>query len=668
MTACDVSIPIATPASDAAGPQDALHQQLRMEQLRRQVFESVAREELLDHTLRCLTSMLERESPRLRACVAYEASAGEPICTVAGRGGDAISVFGRASANWPVRFTEPAPADGVRQPRQLCCQHADSPDIITAVGAFPDVSAGWAMALGSGGNDAAPPGVVAVLVAGDPTPTPAERSLIELAADLAGFAVGRRRQADQAARRLMHDALTDLPNATLLEDRLTQAMEVCRRQESRIAVIMLDLDGLRLINESLGRQSGDAVLRTLAERIQTGLRRSDTVARTGGDKFTVMAAINAGRRDAATLARKVTQLLSSPVAVAGREVSLSVNAGVSLFPGDADTAGTLVHAAEVALHRAKREGRNAIHFFKASEHDTALADLELEGHFRRSVEVARERQAGGVTTVTPAAGGLELHYQPQVSPSGVIVGVEALARWTHPLLGRVPPDRFIAAAEQSGLIIPFGEWALREALTQARRWRERFGPLGPRVAVNVSAIQFATPRFVDTVERLLNESNVEPGRIELELTETVLMRDADETGRKVSQLRSMGLSVAIDDFGTGYSSLAYLHRLTIDTLKVDRSFVSALASPDRRPPGGPAMTPGNGAAVTRAIVSMGRSLGMTILAEGVETETQRALLERMGCDVMQGYLFSPPVPADRIDQMLKSGGVLPVAAPAAIPA
>ncbi|HEX8912658.1 MAG TPA: bifunctional diguanylate cyclase/phosphodiesterase, partial [Humisphaera sp.] len=532
----------------------------------------------------------------------------------------------------------------------------------------------WASPLtGEAGGAAA--GTV-VVAADDPSDlTAAERGLIDLAVDLASFAVSRRRQAEAAAHRGLHDPLTDLPNGTLLHDRLAQSIEVARRQESRVAVVLVDLDGLGPINASLGRGAGDDVLRQLSHRLRTGVRRSDTVARTGGDKFTVVAGIAAGRRDAATLARKVTDLLSGPITVGDREVALGVNLGVSMFPGDGDEPARLLQAAEVALHRSKRQGRNAIHFFKASEHDTALADLELEGQFRRAVEAAAERQAMGpdAPLPTPAhaeAGRLELHYQPQVTPAGVVVGVEALARWTHPTLGRVPPDRFIAAAEQSGMIVPFGEWALREALDQASRWRDRFGPVAPRVAVNVSAIQFAAPKFVETVERLVTEAGVEPGQVELELTETVLMRDADETGRKVARLRALGLAVAIDDFGTGYSSLAYLHRLTIDTLKVDRSFVAGLTAADRRPPGSPA-SPGpqtGGAAVTRAIISMGRSLGMTVLAEGVETEPQRALLERLGCEAMQGYLFSPPVPAAKIDAMLASGATLLPPVARAVPA
>ncbi|MDB5295510.1 MAG: hypothetical protein JWO31_1493, partial [Phycisphaerales bacterium] len=260
------------------------------------------------------------------------------------------------------------------------------------------------------------------------------------------------------------------------------------------------------------------------------------------------------------------------------------------------------------------------------------------------------------------AGRLELHYQPQVDAGGRIVGVEALARWFHPTLGRVPPDRFVAAAERSGLIVPFGRWALREATAQAKAWAARHGPAAPRVAVNVSAVQFADPGLVDDVTAALAAAALSPGQLELELTETVLMADADDASARIARLREMGVVVAIDDFGTGYSSLAYLHRLTIDTLKIDRSFVAGIAA-ERRPPGAPKPEPAaaSGAAVTRAIVSMGRSLGMTVLAEGVETEAQRALLARMGCHLMQGYLFSPPVPPGQIDEMLAAGAALPAA-------
>ena len=432
---------------------------------------------------------------------------------------------------------------------------------------------------------------------------------------------------------------------------------------------MIDLDGLRAINESLGRGMGDDAIRQLARRLTEGMRRSDTIARTGGDKFTLMGQVTHGKRDASALARKVISILGKPLTLGDREISLSVNVGISLFPDDADAGSRLLHAAEVALHRAKRQGRNVFQFFQVGQTETTLADLELEGQFRHAVESALEQQAFGNAEAPAQGGRLALHYQPQVLADGRIVGVEALARWAHPTLGRIPPDRFISVAEQTGLIVPFGDWALREAITQACRWRDRFGAAAPRMAVNVSAIQFATPRFVDNVERLLADTKLEPGWIELELTETVLMTDADEASKKIARLRALGLAVAIDDFGTGYSSLAYLHRLTIDTLKIDRSFVNGLTA-DRRPPGATDGTPQRtgGVAVTRAIISMGKSLGMSLVAEGVETEAQRALLNRLGCDVMQGFLFSPPVEASRIEQMLSNGASLPQLATVAVPA
>jgi diguanylate cyclase (GGDEF)-like protein len=712
-----------TPGPVPAGDALALRHELAMERVRRLVFESVAREELLAHTLQCLVDMVEREAPRLSAAIVFDAGAGtppdadggidraadpagQPVAGVAGRLGPALLVAVESAL--PDLADLPAlPTDGALHGRLVPAAGAGGPWAASAAAAGIDPASTWLMPLavrdrepaGAAGSDstvaAAPPtsvGMMLILAADPAPPTPAERTLIDLAAELAGFAIGHRRQVARADWQLMHDPLTGLPNATLMLDRLVQAVEGCRRQRTTLAVLLVDLDGLRAVNESAGRAAGDDVLRQLGGRLRDSVRRSDTAARTGGDTFAVVAPVAAGRRDAATLARKVLALLGQPVRVGGRDVSLGAAVGVSLFPDDADAAPRLLHAAEVALHRAKQQGRNAVELFRIADGDTTtLADLEMESQLRKAIESAVRRQAvaafdpeglsgtppAGSPAGTPASGDdpsglLALHYQPQVDAAGRLLGVEALARWSHPVLGRVPPDRFIAVAEQSGLIVPFGAWALREAVDQARRWYEEFGPAAPRVAVNVSAVQFAEPGFVEAVERLLALARLKPGLLELEITETMLMRDADEAAGKIARLRAAGLSVALDDFGTGYSSLSYLHRLTLDTLKVDRSFVSSVTGGGRTPPaaaphGGPAgptppagrHAPG-GAAVTRAIVSMGRSLGMTVLAEGVETEPQRQLLARFGCERMQGYLFSPPVPAAKVTDMLAAGGTLPL--------
>lgn len=679
MTSSESTSPDATGANDPA----QLRRELAMERLRRQVYESVARQELLSHTLGCLTAMIERETPRLSACIVYADGSEAPACPngvrsstpaderavlppihgVAGRGGapmvaDSVAAAHLKESEWPASV-------------EACETLA-----VTPRWAEPYVLPGqtavlWSLPLpGNDGGDAVLGTLMMLLDAGDP-PSESERAVAGVAAELAGFAISCARNAELAVRKLMHDALTGLPNAMLLKDRLVQAMEVSRRQGTTTALLLVDINGLNTINESLGRGAGDDLLRKFADRLRGGTRRSDTVARLGGAKFAMVGTVNHGNRDVSALTSKIVSLLTSPTKVCGREVSVGVNVGVSLFPVDTEDAGELLQAAEVALHRAKGGGRNSIAYFKPQEGTDGLAAIEMETRFRRSVEFALMSQAlGGDAQVDVAIGRLELYYQPQVDQSGKIIGAEALSRWTDPVLGRVPPDRFIAVAERNGLIIPFGRWALRQAASQARKWRDAFARRAPRVAVNVSAVQFADDRFIDDVASVINTYHLTPGMLELELTETVLMHDAAVAAQRISQLRQMGVAVAIDDFGTGYSSLAYLHQLTIDTLKVDRSFVAGMSG-ERRGPGSVASGPlqGSGAAVTRAIISMGRSLGMNVLAEGVETEAQQQLLIRMGCDHLQGYLFSPPVPAEKFAELMtQGGGTLPLPTAVARPA
>jgi len=641
----------------SAGDPALLLRELWMERLRRQVYESVARQELLSHTLSCLTTMVERQLPDLFSCIVYPTDrAGDRTAAfemVPGSAGDAMAA--ECAAFWHRHGGNPPSAE-------LYERLEVTPAWVSATGAAGGTPAAlWSVPI-SGQRPTDPvAGSMVMLLRNGRAPGEADHAVASLAAELAGFAIGAARLAEQANRQLMQDSLTGLPNATLLRDRLEQASEAARRQNACIALLMVDTDGLRAVNESLGRSAGDELIRKIADRLVTGLRRSDTIARIGAGRFAVVANVRESGRDAAALANKIVSLVASPVKICGREVSVWANVGVSLFPADSQNPADLQQAAEVALHRSKACGRNAIQFFLQHGESSGLAAMEMETRFRRCVEFALMAQAlGGEPHADPGGGKLELHYQPQVDHGGRIVGVEALARWTDPILGRVPPDRFIAAAERNGVIVPFGRWALNEAAAQARRWIDRFGARAPRVAVNVSAVQFATERFVEDVATVLGTYGLQPHMLELELTETVLMHDADEAAQRIGRLRAMGVAVAIDDFGTGYSSLAYLHRLTIDTLKVDRSFVAGMAG-ERRAPNAVAAGPlqAGGAAVTRAIISMGCSLGMNVLAEGVENDAQRHLLMRMGCNQMQGYLFSPPVPAEKMDALL-SADVLPV--------
>jgi diguanylate cyclase (GGDEF)-like protein len=645
----------------ADGQALSIHRELVMERARRHVFESIAREELLAHTLSCLLEMIEREMPRFSAAVLIEPDLGDLSNEgVAGKLEDPILAAGAKlfSGRSPARSViNSVAALGDRSP-----QRVDASSVLAEMGI--NCNAAWAAAIIQEENDEVSLLGIFLLLSKDGRDefTAAERALVDLATELAGFAIGHRRRTARAAHRQLHDPLTDLPNLTLLKDRMEQVAEMSRRQGNTLVTLLVDLDGLRSVNEDCGRGSGDDVIRQFARRLQKNLRRCDTIARTGGDKFVIIAQVTNGARDAAALARKVLSVLSAPVKIGEREIALAANAGVSLFPTDGETPIRLLDAAEVAVHRAKKSGRNTFQFFQAGLDDTTLADLEMQGQLQKALEsnlrTQRQIAAGAdpstlVNRTQEETGRLMLQYQPQVNQAGELIGVEALARWTHPKFGRIAPDRFIAVAEENGLIGTFGEWALREALAQWDAWHRQFGPRVPKIAVNVSASQFADEQFVAGIEKILSGTPCPPGAIELEITESVLMSNAEEASSKIKRLRELGLSVALDDFGTGYSSLSYLHRLTMDKLKVDRSFVAGLTGGERRPPGSAVDHPlAGGTAVIRAIISMGRSLGMTVLAEGVETDAQRQLLCRLGCEQMQGYLFSRAVEATEIATML----------------
>jgi diguanylate cyclase (GGDEF)-like protein len=429
----------------------------------------------------------------------------------------------------------------------------------------------------------------------------------------------------QLVRRVaLHDLLTGLPNRTLLCDRLGQELARARREGGLVAVLLLDLDRFRDINDTLGHPAGDRLLCAVGQRISAAVRATDTLARLGGDEFVLIQPQSRTMADVAALADKVLATLAVPFDLAGQEIHLSTSIGVALFPQDGPDPDTLLQHAELALYRAKAQGRHQARFFEPAMDEEAQARRRLERELRQALQ----------------RGEFVLHYQPQLElATGRFAGVEALVRWHHPERGLVPPGAFIPAAEASGLIRPLGAWVLREACRQANAWHGRGWELS--VAVNLSPAQLRQSGVLPVIGEALAATGLEPGRLELEITEGVLMENVEQTGDGfLRRLTADGIRLALDDFGIGYSSLAYLKHLPVKTIKIDRSFVRDLADNEQD------------RAIATAIISMGKALGLTVVAEGVETSEQDDFLRRKECDELQGYLFSKPVPADEIPPML----------------
>ena len=423
-----------------------------------------------------------------------------------------------------------------------------------------------------------------------------------------------------------YDALTGLPNRTLLQDRLAKALAGARRRKDKVAVLFLDLDRFKVINDSLGHSLGDVLLQEVAERLRKGARELDTVARLGGDEFVIVLTSVKEVSDAAVAAERIVKGMTDGFVVEGHPLSISCSLGISVFPEHGTNSETLIKNADTAMYCAKEKGRNTFRFFTEDLNAQAVERLTLENSLRQAL-VRKE---------------LFLVYQPQIEiATGRITGLEALIRWQHPTLGLVPPDKFIRIAENSGLIIPIGEWVLRTACAQARKWQDEGLP-GLPIAVNVSAVQFRQEDFCELIRSVLREVRLAPQYLELELTESLLLSSADVTLSVLQELKAMGLTLAIDDFGTGYSSLSYLKQFPVGKLKIDRSFIRDVAvSPDD-------------AAIATAIISMAKSLNLKVIAEGVEDEAQMSFLRARQCDEIQGYYFSKPLPADACAEKVRS--------------
>ncbi len=423
-----------------------------------------------------------------------------------------------------------------------------------------------------------------------------------------------------------HDSLTGLPNRMLFLDRISQVIPRLPWRDRYLAVLFLDLDRFKTLNDTLGHDVGDLLLKGVAERLKDCVREGDTVARLGGDEFVIMLNDVAKKSDVAQVAKNIIKQLSVPFDLAREEFVATTSIGVSLFPVDGNDPHVLLKNADTAMYRAKDAGRNNFKFYSSDMNEKAAQNLKLETAIRRGLE--REE--------------FILYYQPQVSlHTGEIIGVEALARWIHPEEGLIPPFNFLPVAEETGLIVPMGEQLLYQACRQGERWNQ--AGLAVKVAVNIAERQFKHVNLPKLVSKVLTETGFPPEYLDLELTEGILMDQVDQAVETLETLKEMGVSLSLDDFGTGYSSLSYLKRFAIDTLKVDRSFVMDIPKDE------------DDMAITRAVVEMGRSLGLQVIAEGVEDEAQLQFLKNIGCESMQGFYFSKPVPADELECMLEGG-------------
>jgi diguanylate cyclase (GGDEF)-like protein/PAS domain S-box-containing protein len=455
-----------------------------------------------------------------------------------------------------------------------------------------------------------------------------------------GFCGYRGTGSDITARKLteqrvhhvaQHDVLTGLPNRSLLQDRLGQAISYSSRSGHPVWVMLIDLDRFKFVNDSMGHKAGDVLLVTVAARLRASLRDTDTVARLSGDEFVVILAEHHDQRLSPDIVQRVMDSVAQPVMLGTKEFFVTASIGVAVYPSEGTSADSLIEHADIAMYRAKKLGRNNFQFYTPAMNEESLERVRIEGALRNALE--RDE--------------FVLHYQPQVDlASGQIVGMEALIRWKHPELGMVPPSRFVGVAEETGLIVPIGAWVMRTACARNKAWQDAGLPR-LRVAVNLSARQFGAPGLVESIEQVLADTALAPDCLEIELTESLFMSDVTPAVDLLHRMKALGVNLSIDDFGTGYSSLSYLSRFPIDVLKIDRSFVADITDD------------ANDAAIVTSIIALAHNLKLSVIAEGVETAAQLDYLRKHGCDEMQGYYFSKPLPADEFEQLLRQRRELP---------
>jgi diguanylate cyclase (GGDEF)-like protein/PAS domain S-box-containing protein len=448
-----------------------------------------------------------------------------------------------------------------------------------------------------------------------------------------GTEITERKLAEQRIQHIAHhDVLTGLPNRVLLQDRLSQAVAFANRSGKPLWVMLIDLDRFKFVNDSMGHKAGDLLLKTVAQRLRDSVRDSDTVARLSGDEFVAILTEYPEETLSHDVAQRIMRAVTQPVMLEGKEFFVTCSIGVAVYGADGTSAQRLIEHADIAMYRAKKLGRNNTQFYEPAMNEEARERLRIESALRNALE----RQQ------------FVLHYQPQVDlQTGRVVGMEALLRWQHPELGMVAPYRFIGLAEETGLIVEIGAWVMRTACAQARRWLDAgHGPL--RIAVNLSPRQFSEPQLVASISEVLRETGLPPACLDIELTEGLFMHDVTQAVELLHKLKSLGLALSIDDFGTGYSSFSYLRHFPIDVLKIDRSFISDIHAGDE-------------AAIVVSIIALAHNLKLRVIAEGVETATQLDYLRRHGCDEIQGYYFSQPLPAAEFELLLAEGRALQAA-------
>ncbi len=452
------------------------------------------------------------------------------------------------------------------------------------------------------------------------------RKLLEIGAHLIGIVLARQASEARIAYLASHDALTGLPNRALVRDRLEQAIAHAKRESRSGALLFVDIDNFKLVNDTLGHAMGDALLGQVAVRLGQCVRHSDSLGRQGGDEFLAVLPDTGDTDGISAVAEKIAEAMQAPFLIDGHTLSASLSLGIAVFPADGDDPDTLIRKADAAMYHAKDAGRNTYRFFTERMNLDSAEHLKLRTDMRRAL----------------AQGEFELHYQPQIDlSSGAIVGVEALIRWPHAELGLIPPSRFIPIAETCGAIVPIGEWVLREACRQAMAWQAAGLP-PVVVAVNLSVVQFRRGNLEETIERALRDSGLDARWLELELTESILLNGASHMLQLVQRLKALGVKLSIDDFGTGYSSLSYLRQLAVDKLKIDQSFIRDMAHN------------ADSASIVRAIAQMAHSLHLRTIAEGVEEGAILGLLRACGCDEAQGYHFARPMPAAACAQFIRA--------------
>ncbi|MEW6678503.1 MAG: EAL domain-containing protein [Pseudomonadota bacterium] len=480
-----------------------------------------------------------------------------------------------------------------------------------------NILACWSMPIRAAGGDVI--GSFALSSFEHRPPSSFHRKLLEIGAHLISIVLERQKAEKRITFLASHDPLTGLPNRTLTLDRLDQAIAHAQRNQTGGAVLFMDLDNFKMVNDTLGHQAGDALLCHVAKRLGQSLRASDSLGRWGGDEFVIILPEASEHQAINLIADKLLACMQAPIQLGNRQINASFSMGIAVFPRDGADSEILIHKADAAMYQAKAGGRNAARFFDQDIQDR----LEMRAHLTLELRQALEARQ------------FVLHYQPQVDLAGQVSGMEALVRWQHPSRGLIPPDQFIPIAEETGLILPLGTQILDLACIRLRTWQQKAGQAELTLSVNISPRQFRDEGFVDTVLQMLETHQVDPNRLILEITENVLLENAAAVTEKMQRLRNRGVRFSIDDFGTGYSSLAYLNRLPIDELKIDRSFVAPIEHDE------------NAAAICDTFIGLAHLLGLRVVAEGVETEAQRQRLNRThACDALQGYLFGKPAPLE----------------------